>query len=93
VRRRQSRQKGEALAYGVALAISFLDLFCASRVFAQITPGSPDRPWHSPWEEGIAVDTKNLHKYGFSIDPAKTHSLADLIDLAEAGYGSCRIPR
>jgi outer membrane protein len=60
-------------------------------IFAQSPPPSPDRPWQSPSEQGIAVDMKNLHKYGFGTDPAKTYSLGDLIDLAEAHNPETRL--
>jgi len=65
-------------------AILLVLLLHASRLFAQIAPASPDRPWHSTREQEIQSDAKNLHTYRFSIDPAKTYSLMELIDLAEA---------
>lgn len=69
----------------------FVLLLCTSRVFAQTAPASPDRPWHSPREQEIKGDAKNLRSYRFSIDPAKTYSLPEMIDLAEAHNPETRL--
>jgi outer membrane protein len=66
-------------------------LLCASRVAAQSAPVSPDRSWHFPQEQQIASDAKSLRNYRFSIDPAKTYSLAELIDLAEVHNPQTRL--
>jgi outer membrane protein len=66
-------------------------LLCASRVAAQSAPVSPDRPWHFPQEQQIESDAKSLRNYRFSTDPAKTYSLAELIDLAEAQNPQTRL--
>jgi outer membrane protein len=66
------------------IAILLAGLLYASRVFGQSAPALPDRPWHSPREQEIERDAAAFRSYAFSIDPAKTYSLAELIDLAEA---------
>ncbi len=64
-------------------AALFVLLLCASRALAQSAPASPDHPWHAPGERKIEADAKNFHDSRFNIDPAKTYSLAELIDLGE----------
>jgi outer membrane protein len=66
-------------------------LLCATRVAAQSAPVSPDRPWHFPEEQQIESDAKSLRNYRFSTDPAKTYSLAELIDLAETHNPQTRL--
>jgi outer membrane protein len=67
----------------------------ASSALAQTAPGSPDHPWHGPMEREIEANANGVRESRFSIDQAKTYSLAELIDLAEAhnpetrGFG-CR---
>jgi outer membrane protein len=75
----------------IRTAILLVFLLHASPVFAQSAPGSPDRPWHSTTEQEIQSDAKNLHTYRFCIDPAKTYSLAELIDLAEGHNPATRV--
>src|SRR6266404_9589474 len=64
-------------------AALFVLLLCASRALAQSAPALPDHPWHAPGERKIEADAKNFHDSRFNIDPAKTYSLAELIDLGE----------
>ena len=64
--------------------ISFLVLLSARGILAQGAPVSPDRPWHAPAEQGIEADARNVLDLRFTVDPAKTYSLPDLIDLAES---------
>src|SRR6516165_7474916 len=66
-------------------------LLHASRVFAQSAPASPDGPWHSTHEQEIQSDARSVGGYRFSIDSAKTYSLAELIDLAEAHNPQTRV--
>jgi outer membrane protein len=66
------------------IAILLAGPLYASHVFAQSAPALPGRPWHSPREQAIQTDAKNLRSYALSVDLAKTYSLAELIDLAEA---------
>src|SRR5216683_921652 len=65
-------------------AVLFVLLLFASRALSQSAAVSPDRPWHASDERKIEADAKNLRDSGFNVDPAKTYSLAELVDLAEA---------
>jgi outer membrane protein TolC len=58
-------------------------LLHGSRALAQGAPVSSDHPWHGVGEQSIEADAKNFREPRFSIDPTKSYSLADLIDLAE----------
>jgi outer membrane protein len=64
--------------------ISLLLVPHASRALAQVSPVSPDYPWHGSGEQSIEEDAKNLRESRLNLDPARTYSLAELIDLAEA---------
>lgn len=62
---------------------AFCSLFlCAGHGVCQQAPGSPNRPWHS-WEEREFRSEAITLSATFPIDPARTYSLAELIDLAE----------
>jgi outer membrane protein len=65
-------------------ALALLLLGCASYLLAQAAPVSPDRPWHALEERQIEADAKKSLQSSFSVDPAKTYSLVELVDLAEA---------
>jgi len=56
----------------------------ACHALPQVSPTSPDQPWHGSGEQSIESDAKNLRESRFNPDPVKTYSLAELIDLAEA---------
>src|SRR5258708_28440741 len=71
-------------------ALSVLLLF-ASRSLAQRAPVSPDQPWHASQERKIEADAKNLRDSRFNVDPAKTYSLAELVDLADAHNTQTRL--
>jgi outer membrane protein TolC len=58
-------------------------LLFGSRAFAQDAPVSPDHPWHGVGEQRLEADANNFRGPKFSTDPAKSYSLAELIDLAE----------
>jgi outer membrane protein len=45
---------------------------------------SSDHPWHGDGERGIEAVAKNFGGSSFRIDPDKTYSLSELIDLAES---------
>src|SRR6201993_931015 len=51
---------------------------------AQNAPVSIDRPWHSAAERSVEADLRNIPDSRFNIDSAKTYSLPELIDMAEA---------
>jgi outer membrane protein len=72
-------------------AIFFVFLPIASRAQAQVAPTSPDRPWHAPAERKIEADAKSFPDTRFAIDPNKTYTLPELIDLAETHNPSTRV--
>jgi outer membrane protein len=59
--------------------------------FAQSPPASPVRPWHPPEERELANDVKRFRPPALRLDPGKTYSLAELIDLAEARNPETRV--
>ena len=59
-------------------------LHCANYALAQSAPVSSDRPWHSSADRNIEADLRDIPDSRFTIDSAKTHSLPELIDIAEA---------
>lgn len=65
-------------------AIALVLLLRATSAFAQTAPASPDRAWHGTGELKIEADAKSLGESRFSIDTAKTYTLAELVDLAES---------
>jgi outer membrane protein len=58
-------------------------LLDGSRALAQGAPVSPDHPWHTVGEQRVEAGAKNSRELRFNTDPAKTYSLAELVDLAE----------
>ncbi|MCU1260456.1 MAG: outer rane efflux protein [Bryobacterales bacterium] len=72
-------------------AIPPLVLLFVGRVFAQIPPASPNRPWHSPGEQQIKDDAKHFRESRFSIEPNRVYSLAELVDLAETHNPETRL--
>ncbi len=50
---------------------------------AQNAPPSPDKVWHTKAEQSAAYNPASVPEAKFQIDPARTYSLAELIDLAE----------
>jgi hypothetical protein len=71
---------GRIRAHTAILCVLLLFGSCA---LAQSAPVSPDHPWHSVGEQRIEADARNFRESSFSIDPIKSYSLAELIDLAE----------
>jgi outer membrane protein len=59
-------------------------LHCANYALAQSAPVSSHRPWHSSAERNIEADLRDIPDSRFTIDSAKTYSLPELIDIAEA---------
>jgi outer membrane protein len=72
-------------------AILSLALLCAGGAFAQSAPASPDRPWHSSAERQIENDAQHFRQPGFSVEPGKVYSLAELVDLAETHNPESRV--
>ena len=79
---------GRIRAHTAILCVLLLFGSCA---LAQSAPVSPDHPWHGVGEQRIEADAKNSRESSFSIDPIKSYSLAELIDLAETHNPETRI--
>ena len=60
-------------------------------LFAQSPPVSSDRPWHSIEEHQIVNEARPFLGETLRIEPDKSYSLADLIDLAEAHNPATRV--
>ena len=73
-----------ALLSRLRAAISFFLLPYATCALAQSAPGLPSHPWHSAEEQRVEANARNFHDSRFNIDPARTYSLTELVDLAEA---------
>src|SRR6202166_4366692 len=72
-------------------AISFFLLAYAACALAQSAPGLPSHQWHSAEERTVEADASNFHAFRFDIDPTRTYSLAELVDLAEAHNPETRV--
>src|ERR1700686_4737015 len=72
-------------------AVLFVLLLFASRSPGQSAPVSPDQPWRSSAERKIEADAKYLRDSRFNVDPGKTYSLAELVNLAEAHNPETRL--
>jgi outer membrane protein len=66
-------------------------LFYASRGACQVAPASPDHPWHSSEEREFTRGAGSFRYPAFPMDPAKTYSLPELIDLAETQNPETRV--
>jgi outer membrane protein len=64
--------------------ISFLVLLFTRIAPAQSAPVSAHRQWHTSAEVKVEAEARNLPDFRFALDAAKTYTLAELIDLAEA---------
>jgi outer membrane protein len=64
--------------------ISFLVLLFPRIAPAQSAPVSAHRLWHTSTEVKVEAEARNLPEMRFALDAAKTYTLAELIDLAEA---------
>jgi outer membrane protein len=87
----RSRLPPSAARVVVRAAIVLILSHGASLALAQTAPVSPAVPWHGPGEEKIEGDAKNARESRFSIDQAKTYTLAELVDLAESHNPETRI--
>src|SRR6202020_131 len=72
-------------------AISFFLLAYAASALAQSAPGLPSHPWHSAEERTVEADASNFQAFRFDIDPTRTYSLAELVDLAETHNPETRV--
>jgi outer membrane protein len=50
---------------------------------AQTAPVSPDHPWYTSAERSVEADAPQIPDSRFAINPAKTYSLPELVDMAE----------
>src|SRR6266571_4703604 len=64
-------------------ALLFAVLFCTAYAVSQEAPPSPDRPWHSAGERGLRGEATSVGAPDIPVDPGRSYSLAELIDLAE----------
>src|SRR5215467_3512405 len=88
---RQSRLRGSS-ARAVARVATVLVLSQgASVAVAQRAPVSPDHPWHGPGNVRIEANTKNLTESKLNLDPEKSYSLPELINLAESHNPETRV--
>ena len=71
--------------------VAFVILISIVPAFAQLTPVSPDRPWHSPEERQLTNEVLRFRRPAFRVEPDKAYSLAELIDLAEAHNPETRV--
>jgi outer membrane protein len=66
-----------------AIAVVFVTAAGSISSLAQSAPVSPDKIWHSKAEESVSHELTAVPGSKYTVDPAKTYALADLIDLAE----------
>jgi hypothetical protein len=72
-------------------AISFFLMAYAACALAQSAPSLPSHPWHSAEQRTVEADASNFHAFRFDIDPTRTYSLTELVDLAEAHNPETRV--
>jgi outer membrane protein len=73
------------------ILITFVLLLGGHRLWGQVAPVSPDRPWQSPQQQAIKAYTEQFRGYPLTIDPTETYTLADLVDLAESHNPQTRL--
>jgi outer membrane protein len=69
----------------------FLVLLIAGPAFAQSVPASPDRPSHFAGEQQIEDAARPFRETRFSIEPDRTYTLAELVNLAEEHNPETRV--
>src|SRR6202166_3836534 len=72
-------------------AIPFLTLLLTWYLFAQDAPSTFEHPWRAPSTLHVEEDSKHFRESRFGIEPDRTYSLAELIDLAEAHNPETRV--
>jgi outer membrane protein len=72
-------------------AIPFLTLLLTWYLFAQDAPSTFEHPWRAPSTLHVEEDSKHFRESRFSIEPDRTYSLAELIDLAETHSPETRV--
>ena len=63
-------------------ALLFAVLFCRAYAVSQEAAPSPDRPWHSQWEQQVSRVGKFPDAPEFSINPSTNYSLGGITGLA-----------
>jgi outer membrane protein len=76
--------KSGVLSIRTRAAVLVAVLVSAAPAFAQSAPPSANRPWLPPSDFVVSADARHPGDSRFSIDPERTYSLAELIDLAQA---------
>jgi outer membrane protein len=66
-------------------------LSCSPPTFGQTAPNSPDHPWHTSAEQQLEAEVKGVRNLEFAVDPARTYSLPELVDLAESHNPDTRL--
>jgi outer membrane protein len=75
----------------ICTTVSLFVLLIAGRVFAQSIPASPDHPSHFAGEHEIEDSAKQFIGPRFSIEPDRTYTLAELVNLAEEHNPETRV--
>src|SRR5258708_36342677 len=75
----------------ICSSVAIFVLLFAGRMFAQSIPASPDRPSHFAGEQEIEDAAKPLLQSRFSIEPDRTYTLAELVNLAEEHNPETRV--
>jgi outer membrane protein len=81
------------IAFALLHVGGVITLLCLSiwTMLAQSAAVTPDHPWHTSAELSVVADARNIPDLRFTIDPAKTYSLSELVDLAEAHNPATRV--
>lgn len=87
---RYARRIGGVNASRVARAVCLI-LLLAPCCLAQSAPTSSQRPWHGPGENTIEAHALSRTEPKFTVDPGKTYTLAELVDLAESHNPETRV--
>lgn len=66
-------------------------LSCSRQAAGQTAPSSPDHPWHTSAEQQLEAEAKGVGHAELAVDPAKTYSLAELVDLGESHNPDTRV--
>jgi outer membrane protein len=85
------RPSQETTIVGLAPASLCLAMVLVSSAIAQSAPVSWNRPWHSSEEQQFVREATAEHIHELPDNSVKTHSLAELIDLAESNNPETRV--
>src|SRR5258708_8428884 len=75
----------------ICTTVALFVLLFAGRTFAQSNPTSPNRPSHFAGEQDIEDSAKQFIGPRFSIEPDRTYTLAELVNLAEEHNPETRV--